>query len=83
MTVKLTNVERSSDLNTGRGVCCRMVTAGLICKMASYFAQCFSFLDGAASWRMCFSYPSFSECAGSCSEKLPSQVGKLGTELVF
>lgn len=57
MTVKLTNVERSSDLNTGRGVCCRMVTAGLICKMASYFAQCFSFLDGAASWRMCFLIP--------------------------
>lgn len=41
----------------GRGVCCKMVTAGLICKVASYFAQRFSFLDGAASWRMCFLIP--------------------------
>lgn len=57
MAVKLTNVGRSSDLNTGRGVCCRMVTARLICKVVSYFAQRFLFPDGAASWRMCFLIP--------------------------
>ena len=83
MAVKLTNVGRISDLNMGRGVCFRMVTAGSICKVASYFAQHFSFLDGAASLADVFSYPGCSECAGSCSEKLPSQVGKSGTELVF
>lgn len=31
-----------------------MAMAMLNCKLATYFAQRFSYLDGAASWQMCF-----------------------------
>lgn len=66
-------------------VCCRMAMAMVNCRKRPGVLFCTAFLVSGWSCFLAdmFSYPGCSECAGSCSEKPPSQVGKSGTELVW